>query len=212
MIEKSTTPNNIIWSKFNQKTPFDPFLDILLNIFLFTSVIASSPVAWAQYLALQVNTNVHSEEQKGMILPMLAPFVLAGYNSGVIPTLVLQQTNFIFFELESQKVLSRLYKFYFFMILSSVFLQLTKIDDINHLIKFTVQEGAWSIARLIDNNLIMESGFYIRYLMTASFITQGIVLLDLPHWMNTVITRNSISDSTPLSKLKMKLLKAGKIE
>ena len=104
-------------------------------------------------------------------MPMLAPLVLAAYNSGIIPTLVLQQTEFIFFELESQKVLSRLYKFFFFMILSTVFLQLTKIDDINHLIQFMVEEGAWSIARLIDNNLIMESGFYIRYLMTAAFIT-----------------------------------------
>ena len=51
-IEKSTEPNNIIWSKFNQKTPYDTFLDILLNIFLFTIIIAASPVAWAQYLAL----------------------------------------------------------------------------------------------------------------------------------------------------------------
>lgn len=138
---------------------------------MFTTVIAASPVAWAQYLSLQVTTKVQDEERQGKILPMLAPLVLAAYNSGIIPTLVLQQTEFIFFELESQKVLSRLYKFFFFMILSTVFLQLTKIDDINHLIQFMVEEGAWSIARLIDNNLIMESGFYIRYLMTAAFIT-----------------------------------------
>ena len=89
---------------------------------MFTTVIAASPVAWAQYLSLQVTTKVQDEERQGKILPMLAPLVLAAYNSGIIPTLVLQQTEFIFFELESQKVLSRLYKFFFFMILSTVFL------------------------------------------------------------------------------------------
>ena len=45
-MENSVGPHNIIWTNFNQKTPFDMFNDGLANVFLFFLTIAMSPVAW----------------------------------------------------------------------------------------------------------------------------------------------------------------------
>ena len=60
-LEKSTSPENIIWTGFNQKTSFDTFMDILVNIFLFFITIIMNPVAWAKALITVVNNRGNSD-------------------------------------------------------------------------------------------------------------------------------------------------------
>lgn len=68
--------------------------------------------------------------------------------------------------------------------ISTIFMPLTKIYDVNELIKKGADEGYYSISLAISDHLIDESEFYFKYLLTASFVSQGVVMLDLPHWFS----------------------------
>ena len=125
-LEKSTSPENIIWSSFNQKTALRTFLDFLVNIFMFLLTIIMNPVTWAKALITAVNSNGNSDagnedsQMAGLYVKVLGPFVLAFYNSGIIPSLVVYFTELLFFEKISQKTQSRLIKFYLFLTVSTV--------------------------------------------------------------------------------------------
>ena len=156
-------------------------LDSLVNIFMFFMTISLSPIVWGNllnsYLKVDEDADLsleerHAQESRASTFgPAVEPFVLALYNSLIIPSLVVYLTEALFFEKESSKVISRLRKFYGYMMINTIFLQLTKIYDINRLIGKSIDDGVTSIPELISAHLINESGFYFRYLLTAAFVS-----------------------------------------
>lgn len=147
----------------------------------------------------------------GYYVQVLGPFVLAFYNSGIIPSLVVYLTELLFFEKMSQKTKSRLIKFYIYIAISTILIQLSKFDDINQVLETTVQKSPAHVFKIIDDNLIGESGFYFRYLITATFISQAAVLMDVPHWISKHFAKKALNSDEPLLKLKKKLIEDGKI-
>ena len=120
-------------------------------------------------------------------------------------------TELLFFEKNSQKTKSRTIKFYIYITISTVAIQLSKFDDINQVLQTTVDKSPAHVFKIIDDNLIGESGFYFRYLITATFISQAAVLLDVPHWISKYFAKKALNSDEPLLKLKKKLIEEGKI-
>lgn len=63
----------------------------------------------------------------------------------------------------------------------------------------------------MNENLIQLSLFFLNYLLTTTFLSQSIVLLDLPHWYSTWSAKKEFNKETSLENLKKKLLKDGEI-
>jgi hypothetical protein len=63
----------------------------------------------------------------------------------------------------------------------------------------------------MNENLIQLSLFFLNYLLTTTFLSQSIVLLDLPHWYATWSAKKEFNKETSLENLKKKLLKDGEI-
>ena len=66
------------------------------------------------------------------------------------------------------------------------------------MLETAVQKSPSHVFRIIDDNLIGESGFYFRYLITATFISQAAVLLDVPHWLSSYLAKKALNSEEPL--------------
>jgi hypothetical protein len=136
---------------------------------------------------------------------------MAFFNSFFIPTLVLYITEFLFFEQKSHRVQSRMKKMYFYLMMNTIILPITRLDDIGKFIAFVSDEGFREMQKLINENLIQQSQFFLNYLLTTTFLSQCIVLLDLSHWFSTWQAKKEFSKNNTFENLKKKLLKNGQI-
>lgn len=134
VISQSAIPSDIIWRKFGQKKPHDNINDILLNLLmLFLTIIFCAPNNNA-YMLLQalnrlgITGDILNEYQ------ILNKFIKIGsiafLNSFLIPQLVFNLTQLMFFETESAKDKSKLRKYFFFLFTNAIILPLTQFDQI----------------------------------------------------------------------------------
>ena len=140
----SPMPSNIIWENFGNKIPYDHLTDFLLNILLFFSTIVLSSSFFDNALLIKsfVDENVGEESNLYVyIVQAIRPLAMAFFNSFFIPTIVLYTTEFLFFEMKSDKVQSRMMKMFFYLMMSTIILPITKLDDIGKLFEFVSQQG-----------------------------------------------------------------------
>ena len=88
----------------------------------------------------------------------------------------------MYFETKSEKELSRLKKYFFYILINAIILPITNLENINSVLKHIVEHGPNAFKDSFDENVIHKSKFFLLYLLTASFVTQGVLLLDFPHW------------------------------
>ena len=140
-----------------------------------------------------------------ILLKAAGPLGLALFNSFFIPTLVSLTTEYVTFELKSNKIKSKLYKFYFYLLMNTVLLPITQFDDIKSLLIFVSESNIYQVQEKINSNLINQSQFFLRYLITSAFLSQGLILLDLPHWFSTWSQRRNESQDDEYGKLKRRI-------
>ena len=131
-------PSNIIWEKFGNKIPYDYLTDFLLNVLLFFSTIVLSSTFFDNSILLKSfvdnNMNVNRDSvMYGYFVQAMQPLSMAFFNSFFIPTLVLYTTEFLFFEMKSHKVKSRMNKMFFYLMMSTIILPITNLYDIGSL-------------------------------------------------------------------------------
>lgn len=132
-------PSNIIWDNFGNKIPYDYLTDFLLNVLLFFSTIVLSSTFFDSTLLIQsfVGNNIGEDSSMYIyIVKAIKPLAMATFNSFFIPTIVLYTTEFLFFEMKSQRVKSRMNKMFFYLMMSTIILPITKLDDIGKLFEF----------------------------------------------------------------------------
>lgn len=66
---------------------------------------------------------------------MTTPFILVLCNSGIIPQFVFWTTEFMYFETKSEKELSRLKKYFFYIFTNAIILPITGLENINAVLK-----------------------------------------------------------------------------
>jgi hypothetical protein len=208
-------PSNIIWENFGNKLPYNYLIDFMLNVLLFFStIILSSPLGNARMIKQFLDETFDEKSNYyGVLLQGVGPLAMAFFNSFFIPTLVFYTTEYLFFELKSQKVRSKMMKMYFYLMMNTVFLPITRLEDISSFLKLVSEEGFREMQKRINDNLIQQSQFFLNYLLTTTFLSQCIVLLDLPHWYSTwSAKRVSNNNKQNFENLKKKLLKNGEID
>ena len=132
-------PSNIIWDNFGNKIAYDYLTDFLLNVLFFFSTIVLSSVFFDNTLLIKSFVDNSIGEESSMyiyIVKGIKPLAMATFNSFFIPTIVLYTTQFLFFEMKSHSVKSRMNKMFFYLMMSTIILPITKLDDIGKLFEF----------------------------------------------------------------------------
>ena len=115
--------------------------------------------------------------------------ILAVYNSGVIPQVVFWTTEFMYFETISNKETRKMNMYFFYILINTIILPLTELGDISSVIEMFKEQSFDFIAENINIHLISKSSYFLRYLITATFITQAFILIDIPHWFSLVMQK-----------------------
>ena len=105
-VSSSPIASNIIWTAYGQSNPFDQLNNFLINLLLFfLTILLTNPVQTA-HLILNWSKMIFGEnsEASTVVLKAAGPLGLAIFNSFFIPTLVSLTTEYLFFELKSNKI------------------------------------------------------------------------------------------------------------
>ena len=107
-------------------------MDFLLNTLLFfLTIIFSTPITNPKLINSGLVDIVGEDSQAyQFFFKMIGPMAMALFNSLFIPMLVFWISEYLFFEQKSSRVQSRLRKYFFYLIINTIFLPITKLDTI----------------------------------------------------------------------------------
>ena len=104
------------------------------------------------------------------------------FNYQFIPICINKTGEFSDFELKSDKHISNMKKYYFFLLLNTIIMPITGLTTMQTII--TAFFNMNQIKELQDNmtsNLVKSSTFFIRYIVSCTFISSCFLLFDLGH-------------------------------
>mmetsp|Transcript_17150 Transcript_17150/g.16369 ORF Transcript_17150/g.16369 Transcript_17150/m.16369 type:complete len:126 (+) Transcript_17150:1390-1767(+) len=106
------------------------------------------------------------------------------FNFVLIPLLVDLVAALDTHETKSGKQLSILRINFVFMILNNIFLPMTGLITIKEFLDLTLNSiEAKKLFQEIAKNIGLMGAFFLKYLMQITFISNGVQLLDLPHFL-----------------------------
>mmetsp|Transcript_29399 Transcript_29399/g.44436 ORF Transcript_29399/g.44436 Transcript_29399/m.44436 type:complete len:185 (+) Transcript_29399:1692-2246(+) len=178
------------------------------------TILFSTPITNAKLINSGLQDVVGEDSQAyQFFFKMIGPIGMAIFNSFFIPMLVFWTTEYLFFEKKTTKVQSRLRKYFFYLIVNTIFLPITKLDTIKQLLDYVQSVGLLKLVQQrINNNLISESQFFLRYILTTTFLSQSLVLLDLSHWFSHFRAKRAHNKKDDLENLRRQLVKDGELE
>ena len=105
------------------------------------------------------------------------------FNYQLIPKLVNLTSQLGDFELRSDKHISNLKKYYFFFFLVTIILPITGMTTIETFFAKIVNKtnGVMEIQKIITKNMVKTSTFFIRYVMSCTFLSSCFVIFDIGH-------------------------------
>ena len=119
-----------------------------------------------------------------MVADQITPIILMLFNYQFIPFCVNKTGEFSDFELKSDKHISNMRKYYFFLLLNTIILPISGITTMGTIMqKFIDKRGILELHTLITNNLVKSSTFFIRYVMSCTFFSSCFLIFDIGHQM-----------------------------
>lgn len=109
------------------------------------------------------------------------------FNYQFIPFLVNKTGEFSDFELKSDKHISNMKKYYFFFLLVGIVLPITGLTTVGSVIEMSVNGGIMELHSMITTNLVKQSTFFIRYIMSCSFMSSCFLIFDIGHQMYRLV-------------------------
>lgn len=195
IIEPAPIPSDIIWEKFNQKKPHHYFYDIILNFLLLVlTIFVSTPIRQADFLVRYLNFLLPGKQKDLMTTAMCVEVLSITFtNSFLIPQLVYNVAEFLFYETRTQKDISKMFKYFFYIFINAIILPLAQFTQIIDIVKFIYrpQESFDVFQEQFGANLIDKSQLFMKYLLTCSLVSQAVALLDLPHYFYVFRTSRS---------------------
>lgn len=116
-----------------------------------------------------------------LIVDQFAPLILMLFNYQFIPLLVYRVGEFSDYELKSDKHISNMRRHYFFLLINTVFLPITGITTMESFKDTLVSKGLLETHTIIIQNLVKSSTFFIRYVMSCTFLSSCFLIFDIGH-------------------------------
>lgn len=114
-------------------------------------------------------------------MDQLGPLILVLFNSTFIPLMVSTTGNFSDHELKSDRHIKNMRRYYFFLMLNTILLPLTGLTTIESFKDRMVQGGFFQMWDSLTQNLIKSSTFFIRYVMSCTFLSSCFAIFDIGH-------------------------------
>lgn len=114
------------------------------------------------------------------------------FNYQFIPFLINQTTNYTNFELKSDRHILNLKKYYAFFFLVTIALPITGVISIGGIVEKATKSPE-VVMQIAQKNMLSTSTFFIRYVMTCTFMSSCIVILDIGHQLYRLLFLGGIS-------------------
>ena len=155
--------NNIIWSNYGTKTSVNLILDLFNNIVTFSLIfMLSTVIYYAQTLEKLYELVFGSTGgAEGVVKPMSMMFV----NTMVIPNVVYMFTDLAFFNVKSDKITSRLHKYFFYLVLNSLIIPVFNLNDMSELRIFFENHDFSELKTVLTTNTIEKSSLFLNFIV-----------------------------------------------
>ena len=191
IIREAPCPTDIIWPLFCTKFSFmNLIFSILLNLMLFLiTILCVSPLTFISNFRFIRQELIHyvSEDSEffNLAVEQFAPLVLMLFNYQLIPIMVSKTGEFSDYELKSDKHIANMRRYYFFLMLNTIILPisgLTSMESVKDLMfSKGLPKGLLETHNIITQNLVKSSSFFIRYLMSCTFLSSCFLIFDIGH-------------------------------
>ena len=189
--------SDIIWELYCTKfSIYNLVFAILLNLILFLFVVVCvTPLSFLNNISAMRSGLKSIVSEKSQIFSIIAdqitPIILMLFNYQFIPFLVNKTGEFSDFELKSDKHISNMKKYYFFFFLVTIVLPITGMTTIETFMTKLVSktDGLIEIHQIITKNLVKTSTFFIRYVLSCTFLSSCFLIFDLGHQLNLLCLR-----------------------
>lgn len=199
-------PSNINWNVFCTKfSLFNWIVAFLIRLVIFlVVVICFTPMSFA----LQVRETQTWLKGKSLqkVADQVAPLITILFNYMFIPTCIRIGSRFINYELQLDQLLTDLRLLYFFLLINTVIIPITGLASVQLVLEKTTEKMSLKLVKeLISSNLPTYSTFFMKYLVSCTFISSSVQIMDLAHIMMnkfyaTINSERAISEQ----ELKMK--------
>ena len=95
--------------------------------------------------------------------------------------MVFRVGEFSDYELKSDKHIANMRRHYFFLMLNTVFLPISGITTMESFKELLVNKGLIETHTIIIQNLVKSSTFFIRYVMSCTFLSSCFLIFDIGH-------------------------------
>ena len=100
----------------------------------------------------------------------------------------------MYFETKTERELNRLKKYFFYIWINAIILPITGMQNINDVLGHIINKhNVWQVEKILDENVIQKSKFFLLYLLTSAFVIQAVNLVDVPHWFNVWFEKRKVS-------------------
>lgn len=103
----------------------------------------------------------------------------------------------MFYETRTQKDISKLFKYFFFIFVNAIILPIARISQILDAVNLLYKNKRFiDFREQFSLNMIDKSQLFMKYLLTCSLMSQAVALVDLPHAISSCLTRKCSKKKT----------------
>jgi hypothetical protein len=127
-----------------------------------------------------------------MMADQVTPLVLMLFNQQLIPFCVAKVGEFTDFELKSDKHISTMRQYFFFLLLNTVVMPITGITTMEQVLKKTVDSYGGTVQANISRNLVNSSTFFLKYIISCTFLSSCLLIFDVGHQVYNLIIKGGL--------------------